>query len=418
MKRYVSLTLARYLCALACCLSASTPNRTLPAAAPQEFTPQVVRVGDPKVNHANVEFTADNRYMVWFEMTDTRGNGTVWHCGVDRETGDLIPPDGKGFRAFESTVLGRADPGLDVDGAYYVGMDRAGKLFLVRPTGPTSGEIRALPTPPDLTRRAIYPTVLPDHGGGFVFWIKNEAVPGGGTHPGNDGFEIQYISLDEPARIHVVERQERPRRGFAPLDSAFARWMKNKPALTYGFRDANGVVQVRMLDLTQPDPTLQAVTDDPGDKVDPYSWFYNGVEILLPGIDGEARTHVYVRQPGEAGFRLAEVIIPSASALRRPALAQSNEPIVFAGRAYTVYQVNEAGAGFWDVTFAKPGEIWLSTLFESPQRQWLLTDSVTAKAEPEPFVGRERVWVFYSVIEGENPLSARWHLYRAETPIR
>jgi hypothetical protein len=407
--------------------SASTPETSQagnPAPTPPDqppatrFTPQVTQVGDPAVNYASIEFTADNRYMVWFEMTDTRGNGIVWHCGVDPATGDLIPPDGKGFRAFESTVFGRANPGLDADGPYYVGMDRAGTMILVRPTGPTVGAIRALPTPSDLTRRAIYPTILPDQPGGFVFWIKNEAVPGGGTNRANAWFELHYISLDDPAQVHIIERQERPRRGFAPMDSAFARWMKNKPALTYGFADANGVVQVRMLDLTQPNPVPQAVTNDPGNKVDPYSWFYNGREILIPGINAEARTHVYVRNTGEAEFRLAETIIPPASALARPALAQSNEPIVFNGRTYTVYQVNEAGASFWDMTFGKAGEIWLATLFETPQQQWLLTDSLTAKAEPEPLVGTSRVWVFYNVVEGDNPLTAVWHLYRAETPIR
>jgi hypothetical protein len=406
---------------------ASTPQDSQtndPTPAPPDqpaatgFTPQVTQVGDPAVNYASVEFTADNRYMVWFEMTDTRGNGIVWHCGVDPTTGDLIPPDGKGFRAFESTIFGRANPGLDADGSYYVGMDRAGTMILVRPTGPTAGTIRPLPTPPDLTRRAIYPTILPDQPGGFVFWIKNEAVPGGGTNPANDWFELHYISLDDPTQVNVIERQERPRRGFAPMDSAFARWMKNKPALTYGFADANGVVQVRMLDLTQPNPAPQAVTNDPGNKVDPYSWFYNEREILLAGINAEARTHVYIRNAGEAEFRLAETIIPPASALARPALAQSNEPIVFDERTYTVYQVNEAGASFWNVTFGKAGEIWLATLFETPQQHWLLTDSLTAKAEPEPVVGTSRVWVFYNVIEGDNPLTAVWHLYRAETPIR
>jgi len=424
MKRALSLLLILSLTSLACRSSASTPTPNPTTAPPAssaplaEFKPQITQVGDPAVNYSNVEFTADDRYMVWFEMTDTNGNGIVWHCGVDPETGNLIPLDGKGFRAFESTIFGRANPGLDAYGAYYVGMGRAGTLLLVRPTGPTSGEMRELPTPPDLTRRAIYPTILPEQRGGFVFWIKNEAVPGGGTSRANDWFELQYISLDNPTQVNVIERQARPRRGFAPMDSAFARWMKNKPALTYGFEDENGVVQVRMLDLTQPNPTPQAVTNDPGDKVDPYSWFYNGQEILLPGINAEARTHVYVRNAGDAEFHLAETIVPPASVLAHPALAQSNEPIVFNGRAYTAYQVNEAGTSFWDATFAKAGEIWLSTLFESPQRQWLLTDSQTAKAEPEPFVGTSRAWVFYNVIEGNNPLTAVWHLYRAETPIR
>lgn len=396
------------------------PGGDRPTVAPAEeaFVPRVTRVGDPGVNYTNVEFSADGRFMVWFEMTDRAGNGVVWHCEVDPETGDLIPPDGKGFRAFESTVLGRANPGLDAAGAYYVGMDRAGRLLLVRPTGPSSGDTRVLATPPDATRRAIYPTVLPGYVGGYVFWIKNEAVPGGRNNPRNSWFELQYLSLDNPARINVVGRQQRPARGFAPMDSAFARWMKNKPALTCGSANDRGVVQVRMLDPTRLDAEPEMVTDDPGNKVDPYSWFHEGREILLAGVDGQARTHVYVREPGEAVFHVAEIIVPPASGLARPALAQSNEPIVYGGHAYTTYQVNDAGSGFYDVTFGRAGEIWLATLFESPQRQWLLTDSTAAKAEPEPYVGRSRVWVFYNVVEGNDLVTARWHLYRAETPIR
>ncbi len=397
-----------------------TPAAATPTASPlgATFTPRTVMVGDPAVNYANVEFTADGQYMVWFELTDRQGNGIVWHCGVDPHTGDLIPADGKGFRAFESTIYGRANPGLDADGAYYVGADRAGILLFVRPTGPTSGEIRPLPTPPDALRRAIYPTVLPGQAGGYVFWIRDETAPGA-TNPRNHWVELQYIALDAPEQIHIVERQSRPPGfGFAPLDAGFARWMKGKPALTYGFQAEDGTLQVRMLDLTLPNPLPQAVTDDPGDKVDPYGWFWNGQEILIPGIDAQARLHVYTRVPGEPRFTLAETIVPPASGLSQQALAQSAEPILFGGQAYVAYQINQAGRNFWDVTFGKPGEIWLATLLQSPPQQWLLTDSLTAKAEPEPFVGATRVWVFYNVAEGSNALDALWHLYRAETPLR
>lgn len=394
---------------------ATLPTLPLPTAG-IEFVPQSNMVGDPNVNYANVEFTADMQYMVWFELLDQRGNGVVWHCGVDARTGSLIPADGKGFRAFESTIYGRANPGLDMDGVYYVGMDRNGKMILVRPTSPTSGETFELPTPPDLLRRAIYPTVLPAQRGGYVFWIRDEIEPGA-TNPKNTWVELQYISLEDSQNVKVIERQSRPsRRGFAPMDSAFARWMKGKPALTYGFEDENGIVQVRMFDLSQPNPIPQAVTNDTGDKVDPYSWLYNQQEILLPGIDAKAITRVYTRQFGDLWFGTVETIIPPASKLKT-ALAQSNEPIVFQGQAYTAYQVNEGGISFWEVTFEKPGEIWLSTLFQTPQQQWLLSDSATAKAEPEPFVGETKVWVFYSVVEGSNLLNARWHLYRAETPL-
>ncbi len=86
------------------------------------FIPHSEPVGDPNANYANIEFTADGKYMVWFEMTHRQGNGVVWHCAINPETGDLIPPDGRGFRAFESTVYGRANPGI-VNNPYAMSSD-------------------------------------------------------------------------------------------------------------------------------------------------------------------------------------------------------------------------------------------------------------------------------------------------------
>lgn len=140
MKKMIACLILSLVSTFACCLTASTPSPVSVASA-AGFTPKTVMVGDPAVSYANIEFTADMQYMVWFEMTDRKGNGVVWHCGVDARTGELIPADGKGFRAFESTILARANPGLGAAGAYYVGMDRAGNMLLVRPTGPRSGKV-------------------------------------------------------------------------------------------------------------------------------------------------------------------------------------------------------------------------------------------------------------------------------------
>lgn len=384
------------------------------------FTPRDVQVGDPNVSYANVEFTADGRYMVWFEQTtDGSGRGTVWHCAIDPETAEFIPLDCKGFRAFESTSWGRANPGLDAEGPYYVGMDVQGRLIFVRPTGPTMGNVTVLPTPIDLTRRAFYPTDLPHQKRGYIFWIKNERVPGSGTDPRNRWVELQYIDLVDPINIRVIERQERPQRGFAPMDVGFVRWFRGKPSVTYGALDKNGYVQVREFDLTQPNPVPRDVTNDARNKIDPFPWVFNGQDILLPGLDAKAITGVYVRSPGTSIFTLVETIAPPSSALVNPSLAQSNEPIVWESQAYTVYQVNEASTNFYQTAFAQRGEIWLSTVLQTPQRHWRLSEnSDTAKAEPEPYIGKSRVWVFYSSLpKGANPLTVTWRLHRASTPL-
>jgi hypothetical protein len=383
-----------------------------------------VAVGDPSVSYANVEFTGDGRYMVWFEqLQDGTTRGTVWHCGINPDTGALIPPDGKGFNAFASTLAGRANPGMDDSGPYYVGMDRQGVLVLVRPTSATTGTVTVLPTPADNTRRAVYPTDLPDappgSNRGYVFWIKNEAVPGPGNAPGNNWFELQYIDLADPATVRVIERQDKPAEGFPPMDIAFARWFRGKASLTYGFFDGDGLVQIREFDLDSSNPLPIAVTNDPSWKVDPFPFVSNGQHFAIAGINSTVTSHVYQRQAGTTLFQLQETISPPASSLTTPILAQSHERILFDGALYTAYQVNEPGSDFQDTAFSQTGEIWLSTVLQPNQRQWRVSQvNSLAKSEPEPYVGTSKVWIFYSALpRGADIYTAKWSLHRADTPL-
>jgi hypothetical protein len=379
-----------------------------------------VEVGDPLVSYANVEFTARDNFMVWFEQsTDGSGRGTVWHCLVDPATAELIPWDGKGFRAFDSYAWARANPGRDSRGPYYIGADRLGRLVLVRPTGAVTGDVEIVPAAADPLRRAIYPADLPDRPSGLVLWIENEEVPGAGydRHGRNDWFELRYLDLADPTHEHAIERQARPTTGYAAMDFGFARWIRGVPALTYGAGDALGRVQVR--EFIPASANARDVTDDPHSHVDPFPFVFGELEALIPGIDGTATSIAYTRAAGQRWFVPAESIAPPASTLSNPALAQSHEGIVFEGRAFTSYQVNEAGSGFFDTAFANPGEIWLSTLFTLPQQQWRLTAPLgLAVAEPEPFAGREQVWVFYSATApGQEITTARWSLRRCATPL-
>lgn len=402
--------------------SDSVSAQTLP------FTVSDTAVGDPAVSYANVEFTEDGRYMIWFEQsTDGSALGIVWHCGVNPDTGELTPSDGKGFRVFDSSAWGRANPGRDAAGVYYVGMDRSGNLVMVRPTGADSGDRTVLPTPVDVTRRSIYPTDLPDRNGGFVFWIKNSSVAGSGLNPLNSWFELQYIDLADPTTVKIIERQDKPPVGFAPMDIGFARWFRGKATLTYGFFGAaqcgplqnKPCVQVRAFDATAATPAPLDVTSDSFSKIDPFPFSFHGDDFLLAGINGEATSHVYRRAPGATEFAVAETIYPTGTTLTDPALAQSHERIVFDDALYTAYQVNERCSGFFCATFGSTGEIWLSSVSQSPQRQWRLSEnSDTAKSEPEPYVGASKVWVFYSALpKGAEINTSTWQLRRAATPI-
>jgi|GEM_PF-100307 len=380
--------------------------------APADWRPKVKQVGDPKANYLNVEFTCDGRYMVWFEgMGGSSVDGIVWHCGVDQETGELIPPDGRGFRAFESTSWGRANPGCDSEGPYYVGADRDGKLILVRPDGPTRGRAIRLGVAPDPRRRAVYPTCLPDRSGGFVLFIQNHKTPGAGVRAnGNSWVELQYISLEEPAKVIPVERQETPPMGFAPMDVGFVRWMRGRAILTYGARSQRTrKVEIRGFDAERAARAPFELIADSHNHIDPYPAVIGEYEYVFAGVDASATSHIYRRPAGRAAdapFELLKTLSPERSLLGAPSLAQSHEPFLFQGRLYTVYQVNDRGADFFDTTFRKPGEIWLADLSGDRVQQWLIApDGAGLVAEPEPLVTRNQVWIYYNrpMIE-ESPL--------------
>lgn len=372
-------------------------------AATAPWRPQVKRVGDPGASYLNVEFTSDGRYMVWFEgAAGGSGPGVVWHCGIDPSTGDLIPPDGRGFQAFESTSWARANPGMDASGVYYVGADRQGRLILVRPEGPAQGRVSVLPTPADPLRRAVYPTVLPDRRGGGILFIQNEKNPGAGTRAnGNSWVELQWVSLSNPGQVQIVERQPTPPVGFAPMDTGFVRWMRHRMIMTFGANSpGDRRVKVRGYDADNPRSGAFDLIDDGHTHIDPYPALFGGYEYIFAGIDATAESFVYRRpahSPAHAPFELLHRLAPPGSSLRQPSLAQSHEPFEILGRLFTVYQVNDQGRGFYDTTFQNNGEIWLADLTAQPPRQWCIAPEAPGPAaEPEPLATPFGAWVFYN----------------------
>lgn len=241
------------------------------------------QVGDPEVCYINPEFSPDGTYAVWFEPSGktrfqrrrARGAGAIWHCQVDLNTGAFIPPDCKGFKAFESTSAARANLGVDRKGNFYIGGDTKGRLVWVRPTGPTTGDVRVLPTASDPERRAIYPSRNPESDDAYVFWIKSH----GAVFPGRaDWVELRYIDLDNSTKEITLDHQTRPAgtREWAPMDVSFVRWLTDTFELYFG-RTVSGsenpeIFRVNVAKSTTP----EQVTSDRQRKLDPYPFLYRG----------------------------------------------------------------------------------------------------------------------------------------------
>lgn len=385
-----------------------------------------VEVGDPTTNYVNPEISPTGNYMVWIELSTSAGHtGNVWQCGLDPDTGDLIPPDGRGFSPFASTVYGRpADWGVDSHGPYYVGLDLTGRFVFVRPTAPDAANVTTLATPPDLRRRVIYPSQLPTQDRRLITFIRNENVPGGAQVPFNDQFELRLLDLDQPLAEVLIETRTRVYPAMVGMDAIVPRWVKGTALLTFGGLDAGGRLQAREFAADAPTVPPVFVTADAAHKPDANTVWNQatGWQYLLAGLDGTSLGTLYRRAAAGQTFVPQASIAPPIVALPNPALQQSHEPFFHAGLAYSTFQVNEDGGSFYATTFDQPGEIWLTTIDHAVTSYWLLSafDASRNVAEPEPFVGNGKVWVFYSattIAPGTPVLDRQFHLRRCETPM-
>lgn len=381
-------------------------------------------VGNPSTSYVNPEFTLDGNYMVWFEPTGSptpEGDreGIVWHCGIDQETGELIPSDGKGFAAFTSTVYKRANTGFDINGPCYVGADPEGNLKIVHITGNTSGVVSDLPTPPDSDRRGIFPSKNPDSEELYIFWFK--ANPG--PHPGAAEFvEVRFITLSNPTNEVLVEREERDPGDptWAALDLAVPRWFAGLNEFTFGF-PKNGANEVKKV-IVYPDGSFDEIeiTNGGFNHFDPSPYYFDGKRYIMPGKDGTAQVQVYQEQMGSSEFASFLTLTPTGSELIHPCRALSNEPFTLNGRFYTTFQISdcEQGGSF----FVSNGEMYLASVM--PEANGWITRIGTStpdlvRNEPEVVVTKNnKAFVYYSAYQqGVNPLIARYEIRKIELTL-
>ena len=117
-----------------------------------------------------------------------------------------------------------------------------------------------------------------------------------------------------------------------------------------------------------------------------------------------------------------EIIVPQTQNLQTASFNQSHEPFFFNSQLYSTFQINNNGGNWFETTFNQPGEIWMTTIDSSQQTMWLLSeyDSTLNISEPEPYIGNNKVWIYYSAvkIDTEKPnLKRQFQLRRCETPM-
>jgi hypothetical protein len=393
----------------------------------QTFTPNDRRIGDTTVNYVNPELSPIANYMVWIEVDTSNGvSGKVWQCGIDPNTGDLIPSDGKGFNPFYSNIYARpADWGVDSIGSYYVGATFAGQIKFVRPTSPTTATVTNINLPVVNKRRVFYPSQLPGVNKRFVSYILNDSVNGFSSNTTQNSFyQLRLLDLDNISNDYLIEQQPSIYPATVPMDVIVPRWIKGSPYLTFGFMDINNKAQAKEFNAYNPASSPIPVTNDLANKVDGYPVLntITGEQYFMSGINATDTAYFFKRTNFGQFFAQNEIVVPQTLHLQLPAFNQSHEPFLFKNQLYSTFQINNDGGNFFETTFNQPGEIWLTTIDGSSQTMWLLSefDSILSISEPEPYVGNEKAWVYYSAakIDTTKPyLKRQFQLRRCETPM-
>ncbi len=387
-----------------------------------------IRVGSESISYMNPEFTSDGRYMVWFEpdsdglQSDGRLYGTVWHCAIDPDTGDLVPPDGRGFAAFPATIWTRANPGRDAVGPYYVGQyatrdadERNDHFVIVRPTGPTTGEVTVLEeSVAQSRRRSIFPTSLADRelNEQYIWWLENDT---GYTPSKAESVQLKYIAIADPAVEYVITTQQAPGQKWCPMDMTYVRLVVGTPFLTFGIPVGTDI-EVATFDLADPQSGIYQVTEDGLFKLDPFSFTYENRWYFIAGINGTEESILYASDGPREPFSPLQTIRvdPNTSEIPEDFRCQpmSHETFSLAGRMFSAFQISncESSGNF----FTRQGEIWLTEIFSEPHRVVRLSiDGPEAKNEPEIAVGATKAWVFYTMYPaGQSPVAVQYQLRR------
>jgi len=236
----------------------------------QIFIPRDIRIGDTTINYVNPEASPLGNYMIWIEIDTSNGvAGAVWQCGLNSETGELIPPDGKGFSPFYSNIYARpADWGIDSLGVYYVGATYSGQIKFVRPSSPTTATVTNIALPVMNKRRVFYPSQLPGVNKRFVTYILNDNVNGFSSNtPQNSYYQLRLLDLDNPANDFLIEKQPGIYPATIPMDVIVPRWIKGSHYLLFGYKDVNNKAQAKEFNAYTPMTPSIVVTNDFSNKI-------------------------------------------------------------------------------------------------------------------------------------------------------
>ncbi len=362
--------------------------------------PKDIRVGDPTTNYFSLEISPNMRYIAWQETFPT--GPVVWIGGIDPNTAELIPPDGRGFQIPNTPITSAPQWGMDTTGVFLVTIDRLGRVLQVRPTSPTTATVTILPLPANTTRQYPYPSRLPARTDAYLLYIQNDT---------QGRQQLWFADLAQPgAEVAITS---------GPVDFYFQtpsflatifRWFPGLPRFSYGFNDASGKLQMKVVDVAGLATTTKIVSNDPFDHLDDFPAVLNNQQYLLGGVNGTVTGAVYRQDPATGLFPTLRQFTAQNTGLANPRTAASMEPFTWKGRSYATYIILDGGG----TPGSFPAQVWLTSVTDDAVLRRVSGQETLNRLDPEVYLGNNLAWVFYYA---RPPAGGNYELRRAELAL-
>lgn len=395
----------------------ATANTTVSVGA---FVADDQQIGDPSISYSSVEVSPDMRFMTWIEESATPGGASsAWLCALDPVTGRLIPENGRGFKMADIRPSGQPQWGRDADGGYSMVVDMAGRLVMARPTlsgtQAVSAQVTVLPTPANTTRKFPYSSRIAG-AGGYVVYHQDDPLVAGRQ-------QLWWLNLAAPTvenQITTGPVASIGQKNLPPFIVNIQRWfydvtpgVSDPPIVIYGDAtpNASGIqpLTVEQLDFTTVPPAASRVVGVSQQLLDPFPFISANERYLIGGISAGPVGAVYRRDASGQYTEQVNQIETSGSALITPSNFASAEPFLYKGKVYTAYQLNEPG-----FPGSTNGEMWFTSVFDSSVRRRISAAGASRRADPEFFIGTNKVWILYYARQNE---TQNWQLRRADTGL-
>lgn len=368
----------------------------VPVAQSQVYDPAISDdvIGIPGKSYKDPEYWVDGNKVTWQDEDDS-----IWLAAVDRNTGLMIPADGRGhFLGIAVPIEGgpNGEPGSwngpewgfskQGPAVYFTGRDSNGVHQVMR-YRVSDDSTRFVTQGGQVHRSGPLPSKNPEDANTAIMTFMGRFRNNIGT----------WRYEDEP-----TADKRFPSEYFA---TSGPQWINGEPAIATNLVDSSGYLQVVKYDVTTGDTLF--ITRDAGDKFDTYFFRapeYGNAKMFLvtralekpnqtiPSVPNEIA--IYMQSTGETYLPCIQMSLHDATPSEQ-FNHWSAEPFVYKGKTYLSCAVMQAGG----TTYQSPSDIYIMSIDGKMKVKVNRHPQDRVCIDPESFPTDSLLFIYYYSIE-------------------